>query len=61
MWAPPLECGLSGTTILGILLIAAGVVIGDILATLALNRAASRLDMVLVGVATGSVPASWAC
>ncbi len=47
---------MSWTTILGILLIAVGVVLADILVTLAMERAASKLYMALAGGAMASIP-----
>lgn len=46
---------MSGTRVLGILIVVLGVIIGDVLVSLALSRAEAKLYMALLGVAVGSI------
>jgi len=45
----------SGTRVLGILLVVIGVVVGDIMVSLAMSRAEAKLYMTLLGLAVGGL------
>ena len=49
-WLP-----MSGTRILGILLVVVGVIVGDVMVSLAVSKAEAKFYMALLGVAVGSL------